>query len=137
MEKDLELLQFPDERLRRVSKPVESFDAGLTALSDSMLRVMYESRGIGLAAPQVGLPWRMFVTRHPDDRQADGGQVIINPTIEILDQEVVEDVEGWRVGQRARGFRRDVRRRRAVHHIPMRTGCVVERHDADPTAARA
>ena len=36
----------------------------------------------------------MFVNRHPDDRQADGGQVIINPTIEILDQEVVEDVEG-------------------------------------------
>ena len=79
MEKDLELLQFPDERLRRVSKPIESFDAGLMALSDSMLRIMYESRGIGLAAPQINHPIRMIVIDISEDR--NNPLIFVNPKL--------------------------------------------------------
>jgi peptide deformylase len=79
MEKGLDLLQFPDERLRRVSKPIENFDAELTALSDSMLRVMYESRGIGLAAPQVNLPIRMIVIDISEDRNTP--LIFVNPKL--------------------------------------------------------
>ena len=79
MEKGLDLLQFPDERLRRVSKPIESFDAELTVLSDSMLRVMYESRGIGLAAPQVNHPIRMIVIDISEDRNTP--LIFVNPKL--------------------------------------------------------
>jgi len=79
MEKGLDLLQFPDERLRRVSKPIENFDAELTALSDSMLRVMYESRGIGLAAPQVNHPIRMIVIDISEDRNTP--LIFVNPKL--------------------------------------------------------
>ena len=79
MEQDLELLQFPDERLRRVSKPIENFDAELTALSDSMLRVMYESRGIGLAAPQINHPIRMIVIDISEDRNTP--LIFVNPKL--------------------------------------------------------
>ena len=53
MFENLEILQFPDERLRRLSMPVESFNRDLKTLADKMLEIMYESNGIGLAAPQV------------------------------------------------------------------------------------
>jgi len=79
MEQDLELLQFPDERLRKVSKPVKRFDAGLTALSESMLRVMYESKGIGLAAPQINHPIRMIVIDISEDRNSP--LIFVNPKL--------------------------------------------------------
>lgn len=79
MEQDLELLQFPDERLRKVSKPVERFDAGLTTLAESMLRVMYESKGIGLAAPQINHPIRMIVIDISEDRNSP--LIFVNPKL--------------------------------------------------------
>jgi len=79
MEQDFELLQFPDERLRKISKPVERFDAGLTTLSESMLRVMYESKGIGLAAPQINHPIRMIVIDISEDRNSP--LIFVNPKL--------------------------------------------------------
>ncbi len=79
MEQDFELLQFPDERLRKISKPVERFDAGLTTLSKSMLRVMYESKGIGLAAPQINHPIRMIVIDISEDRNSP--LIFVNPKL--------------------------------------------------------
>jgi peptide deformylase len=63
------ILTFPDPRLREVSKPVEKFGADLKTLSEDMLETMYEARGIGLAAPQIGELVRMIVidTRPTDD----------------------------------------------------------------------
>ena len=79
MEKDLVLLQFPDERLRKVSKPINSFDAELKALSEKMLRVMYESKGIGLAAPQINHPIRMIVIDISEDR--NNPLIFVNPKL--------------------------------------------------------
>ena len=55
------VLKFPDERLRRISKPVTEFDDELYELLDDMRETMYANDGMGLAAPQVGVPIRAIV----------------------------------------------------------------------------
>ena len=80
MLKDMELLQFPDERLRRVSEPVENFDKELKFLSKEMLKIMYQSNGIGLAAPQVNKTIRMIVLDVSEKR--DQPMVFVNPRLE-------------------------------------------------------
>lgn len=57
----LEVLKFPDPRLREVSQPVTEFGPQLKKLSEDMLETMYAEQGIGLAAPQVGHLHRMLV----------------------------------------------------------------------------
>lgn len=57
----LEILQYPDERLKQVSQPVTKFDPKLHKLLDDMAVTMYQANGIGLAAPQVGEFIRAFV----------------------------------------------------------------------------
>ena len=70
----LEVLKFPDSRLRKVSKTVEHFDAAtktrLAKLAEDMFETMYAENGIGLAAPQVGELVRMLVI---DARPRDTG----------------------------------------------------------------
>jgi peptide deformylase len=56
-----EILEVPDPRLKTVSAPVETFDAGLKSLVADMFETMYAARGIGLAAIQVGEPLRVLV----------------------------------------------------------------------------
>lgn len=76
---DLKIIYWPDPRLLKVSKPVESYDSDLRALAQRMLTLMREARGVGLAAPQVGLNLRMFVmnpTGQPED-----DRVYINPVL--------------------------------------------------------
>lgn len=57
----LSLRIHPDSVLRQVCEPVEGFDSTLRDLRDEMLRLMRAEEGIGLAAPQVGIPRRLFV----------------------------------------------------------------------------
>lgn len=57
----LEILKYPDPRLREISKPVETFNPELKKLAQDMLETMYAENGIGLAAPQVGELKRMLV----------------------------------------------------------------------------
>jgi len=57
----LSLVLYPDQALRTVCQPVEAFDSTLRDLSDEMLTLMQLHRGIGLAAPQVGLRHRLIV----------------------------------------------------------------------------
>ena len=75
----LEILQFPDERLRRLSLSVEDFSLELKALADKMLEIMYQSNGIGLAAPQVNQPIRLIVVDISEDR--DKPRIFVNPKI--------------------------------------------------------
>ena len=78
MEK-LEILEFPDKRLRRVSEPITVFDQSLKRLSTNMLLTMYEERGVGLAAPQVNEPIRLIVMDISEDR--DQPMVFVNPVV--------------------------------------------------------
>ena len=57
----LEVLKYPDPRLRRKAKPVERVTPELKKLAEDMLETMYDHRGIGLAAIQVGVEVRLLV----------------------------------------------------------------------------
>jgi peptide deformylase len=65
----LEILKFPDPRLREVSKAVTKFTEKHVQLAKDLIETMYASKGIGLAAPQVGELIRMLVvdTRPRDE----------------------------------------------------------------------
>ena len=79
MLESLEILQFPDERLRRLSQPVIDFNQELKALAERMLEIMYESNGIGLAAPQVNQTVRLIVVDVSEGR--DNPRIFVNPKI--------------------------------------------------------
>ena len=66
----LEILEFPDERLRTVAKPVERFDDELRQLAEDMLETMYDAQGIGLAATQVNVHRRVLVLDVSESRDA-------------------------------------------------------------------
>lgn len=57
----LDVLNFPDPRLRRRSEPVEKITDELRQLAADMLETMYDEPGIGLAAPQIGQAIRLIV----------------------------------------------------------------------------
>lgn len=57
----LEILKYPDPRLKEISKTVEEFGPKLHKLLDDMAETMYAANGVGLAAPQVGETIRAFV----------------------------------------------------------------------------
>lgn len=82
-----DIVQFPDPRLREISKPITQVTDELRELARDMIDVMYDEPGIGLAAPQVGASVRMFVidTDWGDDDAEKSPSVIINP--EISDRE--------------------------------------------------
>ena len=57
----LNILVYPDSRLRTVAKPVEAVDSNIVTLVDDMAQTMYAAPGIGLAATQVNIPKRVIV----------------------------------------------------------------------------
>lgn len=77
VEMTLELLTWPDPRLRVLCDPVQQATLGLEQQAADMFEIMRAHNGIGLAAPQVGLPIRMFVMHVPDDEP----RVFVNPVI--------------------------------------------------------
>lgn len=87
----LTILEYPDERLRTVAKPVEQVDDKLRAFIDDMFETMYAAPGIGLAATQVDFHQRLVVI----DVSEEGNEplVFINP--EILEKKgAVKTQEG-------------------------------------------
>ena len=79
---EFSLVRYPDPILRRVARPVTSFDGELKATIEAMLELMYRSNGVGLAAPQVGLDTRILVL-DPEGAPGDRSQaaVLVNPVI--------------------------------------------------------
>ena len=78
----LQVLHIPDERLRKVAKPVEEVNAEIQRIVDDMFETMYAEEGIGLAATQVDIHQRIIVIDVSEDREDQ--LVLINP--EILEQ---------------------------------------------------
>lgn len=85
---DLELVRFPDDRLRMKSEPVLQFGEEVEDLCASMIRMMKERHGVGLAAIQAGVPLRVFVMECEGTPTA-GPLALCNP--EILEEEGVSD----------------------------------------------
>ena len=64
----LNILTFPDPRLRKKAVPITAFDQDLQKKAEDMLFTMYEDRGIGLAATQVNIHERLIVMDLTEDR---------------------------------------------------------------------
>ena len=79
----LDILTYPDPRLRTVAKRVEKFDKSLQELSENMLYTMYKADGIGLAASQVDVHIRLIVMDISESR--DEPRIFVNPEVEILE----------------------------------------------------
>lgn len=76
----LTLREYPEPVLRRQCVPVKVIDDDIRRLAAAMFEVMYDYRGVGLAAPQVGVPLRMFVANPTGDRsRRDQEHVFVNP----------------------------------------------------------
>lgn len=80
----LDLIYYPDPRLRKKAVEVKDFDAWLGQVARRMFEVMYANRGVGLAAPQVGLSIRLFVCNEAG-KPADGQEMVfVNPMLSDL-----------------------------------------------------
>ncbi len=77
----LQLITYPHPTLRHCSKPIVRVDARLKELVDEMFEIMYEFRGVGLAANQVNLPIRLFIANPSGDKEEGPELVFINPVI--------------------------------------------------------
>ena len=88
----LNILEFPDPRLRIVAKPVDTVDDGVRQLVADMFETMYQAPGIGLAATQVDVHRRIIVIDLSEERNEP--LVFINPEIEILPGGQREYTEG-------------------------------------------
>ena len=89
---DLKILIFPDPKLRKVAKKIHKFNKSLEMLSNSMLKTMYEAKGIGLAATQVDIHIRLVVMDLSEERNEP--RVFVNPEYTILDKSPFTYEEG-------------------------------------------
>lgn len=95
----LTILEVPDPGLRAVAKPVDTIDDGVRATIADMFETMYDARGIGLAATQVGIEQRIFVMDLQEPEEEDGEPVrrpmtFINPEILSVSDETSTYNEG-------------------------------------------
>ena len=89
----LVIVSYPASVLRERARPVEVVTEEVRRVAERMFRLMEEAEGVGLAAPQVGLSWRMFVAHVPEDPEEERSatsdpvsatlapQVYINPEL--------------------------------------------------------
>jgi len=92
---NLYIVTYPEPVLRSKAAPIDPAGEGVGAIIDRMVELMFEAEGIGLAAPQVGLHWRLFVAYVPpgDGRSVEDeprtctehAVAFINPEIVRLD----------------------------------------------------
>lgn len=81
MEK-LKIVQYPHPSLRFKAEPILTIDKSVRLQAEAMLEVMYENRGLGLAAPQVAYPFQLLVMNPTADaNEREKERVCINPVI--------------------------------------------------------
>jgi len=88
----LNIIEYPDPRLRTVARPVTRFDDTLQQFVDDLARTMYAAPGVGLAATQVDVHERVLVIDVSETK--DQLHVLINPEIVWTSDEQVECEEG-------------------------------------------
>jgi len=130
----LQIVNYPHPALRYASRAITEIDNDLHATVRTMFELMYAAKGIGLAANQVGLPFRFFVLNlSADPEQKDQELVFINPEI-VKRHSSIEDEEGC---LSIPGVYAKVRRARKVKvRAYDLTGELVE-HDANELFSRA
>lgn len=88
----LKIVNYPHEVLRQKAQPIDAVTDEIRDVANRMLALMHDAPGVGLAAPQVALPWRMFVANSTGDPQDD--QVFINPVLSSPSREIEDYEEG-------------------------------------------
>ena len=86
----LNILEYPDPRLRTIATDVDDFDPELKQFCDDLLETMYEAPGIGLAATQVNVHKRVIAVDVSEDRSSP--YIFVNPTLELFGDEVESEV---------------------------------------------
>jgi len=93
-----EIVTLPDPVLRRKARPVTRFDESLQTLIDDMIATMRQAPGVGLAAPQVGVPERVIVVEYTTDEEDENAPrklyAVVNPEIKEISEETEFGVEG-------------------------------------------
>jgi peptide deformylase len=91
----MKIVQYPHPALRHRTRPLTSIDKEVRLLAGKMLDLMYEARGLGLAAPQVGLPFQMTVVNVAGDaKETQSERILINPVLVDKLGGLVEGEEG-------------------------------------------
>jgi len=87
----LEIVKYPDPVLERPTEPVTEFNAELRKFVDEMFESMYAAKGIGLAAPQVGVSKRLTVIDLSFKERPEEKIVLINPEIILREGKQYEE----------------------------------------------
>lgn len=91
----LKIVHYPHPSLRHKARALTGITQEVRQIADAMLALMYEQNGLGLAAPQVGLPYQMFVANFAGDHeQKEAEGVFINPVVIEKQNGLVEAEEG-------------------------------------------
>src|SRR5262249_37377490 len=90
----MKIVHYPHPALRHRAKPVSSIDKKLHLQIGEMMGLMYDAKGLGLAAPQVALPFQLLVMNITGDpTKPESEEVFLNPTI-VERRGIVDDEEG-------------------------------------------
>jgi len=108
----LEILEYPDPRLRTIARPVNEVTDDIRKLIDDMFETMYDAPGIGLAATQVNVHKQIIVMDLSEDKSEP--RVFINPEVEVLEGDYEPMQEGC---LSVPGFYEDVER---IEHCRVR-----------------
>ena len=88
----LDILEYPDTRLRTVAKPVAEVNDEIRTIVDDMLETMYHAQGVGLASTQVDIHQQIVVMDMSEE--GDDPLVLINPRFEGIGEDKTELQEG-------------------------------------------
>ncbi len=92
-----EIITLPSSTLRRKARKVTSFGPQLQSRIDDMVETMREAPGVGLAAPQVDVSWRVIVVEFGDEEDEEAPKklyTVVNPEISRASQEMSVGTEG-------------------------------------------
>ena len=109
----LDIVTYPDPRLKEVCKPITEVTDEIRQLAADMLETMYAVPGVGLAAPQVGRNIRMLVMDPAMKDEEKQPRVLINPELTLSGEEVISEQEGCL--SVPMNYRADVHRMSNVH----------------------
>ena len=91
----MKIVEYPHPSLRHAAKPLTAIDNDIRRIAAEMLALMYEAKGLGLAAPQVALPYQLLVMNFVGDaEQKDQECVAINPVLIDKHGGMIEAEEG-------------------------------------------
>lgn len=90
----MNILLFPDKRLVAQNKPLELYTEEVASKVSDMFKLMYETNGVGLAAPQIGWNVKLFILNISGDQSNKTlEKTYFNPIVKLLGDQIV-DIEG-------------------------------------------